>query len=52
MSVLESKTRELGLIFGAILTSHGLLAFIPESMPGFQMVLAGLAVTYIATNWS
>lgn len=46
----EATVRDIGIVFGAVLTSNGMTAYVPE-VQAYWLVLAGLAITKVAMSW-
>ena len=47
---MKKEIRSLGLVFGAIMISTGLLAYLPTGEP-WMLILGGLAVTQGALRY-
>lgn len=44
----KKQVRDIAVVFGAIMTSHGLTAYLPVDMSPVLMVVGGLVVTAVA----
>ena len=47
---MKKELRSLGLVFGAIMVSNGLLAYLPTAEP-WMLILGGLALTQGAIRY-
>lgn len=47
---IKTTIRGLGLVFGAIMTSHGLIAYLPTAEP-WMLILGGLIASHISLNY-
>lgn len=47
---IKSTIRDLGLVFGAIMVSNGLIAYLPTIEP-WMLILGGLAASHISLNY-
>ena len=47
---VKKEMRSLGLVFGAIMVSNGLLAYLPTAEP-WMLIVGGLAVTQGAIRY-
>lgn len=47
---VKKEMRSLGLVFGAIMVSTGLLAYLPTAEP-WMLILGGLAVSQVSLRY-